>query len=821
MRARLAVFLCVTVIASGAAAAQDLPRAAVDKVKTATVFVVSARGTGTAFVFNRSGSTAYLLTCEHVVAGDTKVKVVFNSGQKDEVIADADVVGTDPRSDIASLRVKTAPKDSQALTLGKKTALRETEAVFAAGFPFGGRLAADAKNPEIAISRASVSSIRRDNASNVVAIQLGGEVHPGNSGGPIVDVAGKVVGIAQSKIMGTGTAFAVPPEQIEAFLRGGVRAMTVGHEAVSLTETKVSVQLSLVNPQDAVKAAGVLWLPASKVPAAPAQPGARLAPTMGEVALKIDGGQATGSFSVKRAAGEPEFLDLVLQPYFKASDGALVHLAPSTARISFEAPAPPGPVVAAGVPGEIAKPVVPKKSVPPVEATTEREDDGRSFTRVKAAAKKINLGKTLLQISATPSGSSVCAIYREEGVVKVFDPETWEVTKEIVTPRSPTSLWCDDKRIVVTCTESKVVTFLDPVAGKPVKSVPMNDPEGPADLAPVAVIGRAPDGSYMTLWQATGTARWDIWLYHVSETGRPRRIMKSEIQYACYVRGGKALLAQRNFRGSPSGVPSLVEVGTGKDQNLYSNTLFGPTAGWHRNFGHIFLTQDRRHVILPTTKIDNNYGYQSQTYLADPELKKFVLDVPGTVFAESASEGTLVSWGIGYKDKKELGPEIYYSSRSNGRVIRKVSIKDYNPHPAEPTYVNPWQDVFFLPGHELVVIKPKNDSAGDVYVVRCGPVAAQAAVGADPGVVVKNDPPAKATVGKEVVFSPDFEKPANVKSIVFKLKKGPDEIKVDPATGRMTWKPTDAYAGKFDLSIVAVVDGAEVPVVAWTIEVGF
>jgi hypothetical protein len=95
------------------------------------------------------------------------------------------------------------------------------------------------------------------------------------------------------------------------------------------------------------------------------------------------------------------------------------------------------------------------------------------------------------------------------------------------------------------------------------------------------------------------------------------------------------------------------------------------------------------------------------------------------------------------------------------------------------------------------------------------------AVGADPSVKVKNDPPAKATVGKEVVFVPDFERPAGVTSIVFKLKKGPSEIAVDPASGRLVWKPSDAYVGKYDVSIVAVVDGVEVPVIAWTIEVGF
>jgi serine protease Do len=821
MRSRWALLLCVALFGGRPVDAQELPRTALDKVKAATVFVVSSKGSGTAFAFSRSGTTVYLLTCEHVVSGESKVKIVFNSGQKDEAAMEAEVVGTDPRSDLASLRVKNAAPSVQPLTLGKKTTTQETETVFAAGFPFGGRLAADLKNPEIAVSRASVSSIRRDNSGSVVAVQLGGEVHPGNSGGPIVDVSGKVIGVAQSKIMGTGTAFAVPPEQIEAFLRGGVRELTVTLEPVTLTETKVAVVLILVNPQDTLKAAGVLWLPAAKAPAAIPLPGARLAPAMSDAALKIDGGKATGSFSVKRTASEPDNVDLLIQPYYKGADGALVHLQASTSKVTFEAPSGSGAAASASAPGDIIKAVVPKKPVAPVEATTEREEDGRSFVRVVSTASKINLGKTLIQIAASPSGGAVYAIYRDEAVVKMYDPETWDLVKEIITPRSPTSLWCDEKRVVVSCTESKVVTFIDPVAGKPVKSVPIKDSGGAGDLAPVRVIDRAPDGTIMTLWQTTGTPRWDTWLYHVSETGSPKKIIKGDLQRACYLRGTKTLIGQGNFRGSPSGVSALYDTATGKDLGLYSNTLFGPNAGWHRDFAHIFVTQDRHNIVLPTRSLESNYGYQGRTYLADLELKRFAFDVPGIVFTESPADGTFISWGLAYKDKKEIGPEIYYSSRSNGRVIRKVSIKGYSPHPAEYEMCNPSPDVFYLPGHELVVIKPKNDAQGDLYVVRCGPVAAKMAVGADPSVLVKNDPPAKAVVGKEVVFAPDFERPAGVKSLSFKLKKGPEEIKVDAATGKFTWKPTDAYVGRFDLAIVALVDGAEVPVVAWTIEVGF
>ena len=115
MRLRLAVLLSTLAAIAGPLGAQELPKPVLDKVKASTVFVVTSKGTGTAFVFARSGTSAHLLTCDHVVSGETKVKVVFNSGQKDEAVLEAEVSGNDPQSDLASLRVKNAVASAQPL----------------------------------------------------------------------------------------------------------------------------------------------------------------------------------------------------------------------------------------------------------------------------------------------------------------------------------------------------------------------------------------------------------------------------------------------------------------------------------------------------------------------------------------------------------------------------------------------------------------------------------------------------------------------------------------------------------------------------------
>ncbi|MBI3097281.1 MAG: trypsin-like peptidase domain-containing protein [Planctomycetes bacterium] len=851
MRRTLAVLVFFALIGAVPVLSQDLAQTTLDKLKAATVFVKTGHGTGSGFLFRKSGTTLFFMTCEHVVGGGETATIVFNSGQKGEIEIEAQVVATDPDRDLACLRVKDAEVSPAPLDLGTQIVVKETETVFAAGFPFGELLAGDKVNPEIAISKSNVASIRKDKDGRTVAVQLAGEINPGNSGGPVITAAGKVVGVAQSKIMGTTTAFAVPPEEIKGFLRGRIKGVSFDPKGVSATETKITVEVSIVDPLATLKSVGLGWIRADKV-TIPSEPGKegkwdRLAQNGATVSLKIEEDKATGTFSVRRVAADPAEFDIAFQPYYTPLDGVMVYLEPSLLRVTFEGAAGGGGTASAGSgsgkvvpPGDAVKPVKPANPVV-MEGVTERDEQGRSYLRVVSKAEKANLGPGLLQIVCAPSGRAVYAIYKDQAVVKMFDPADWgrpplELSagpggavaptplKEITTPRSPTSIWCDEKRVVVSCTESKVVTFLDPEAGKPVKSVPIKDKEAPADFQPIRVIGKAADGSLMTLWKSKEQARWETWLYQIQESGQTKKILKGDLEWICYA-GSRSILAQRNFRGSPSGVADWMDALTGKGLNLYSNKLFGESAGWHRTSYPFFPSFDRRHLVLPTVKIKGEgYGYQGWTYIVDPELSRIHFDFPGCAFAEVPAEGILVSWGLLYNKEKGITdpkPEVFYASRSNGRVIRRVAVPNYNPHPAQFIIMNPNRSVIYVPGHELVLATDLNDQNGQVFVIRCGPVSADSKVEADPGITVTNDPPATATVGKEVSYAPAFKRPAEAKSIVFKLKKGPEGITLDSGTGKFTWKPTDAYIGKFDITIVAEVDGAEVPVLSWTIEVGF
>ena len=98
--------------------------------------------------------------------------------------------------------------------------------VFVCGFPFGDDFS-KLKNPEISIGPASVSSIRLGPGGRVARVQLNGALNPGNSGGPVVDGAGRVVGIATAKIVDDGADglyFAIPVQVLCAGLAECVQA---------------------------------------------------------------------------------------------------------------------------------------------------------------------------------------------------------------------------------------------------------------------------------------------------------------------------------------------------------------------------------------------------------------------------------------------------------------------------------------------------------------------------------------------------------------------------------------------------------------------
>jgi len=155
--------------------------------------------------------TGIILTNLHVVAGATRVGVVFADGLESE----ATVIGMQPEQDLAVLQAKTIPDDLFAATLGSTQNLAQGDEVIAVGFPFG-------IGPSV--SAGVVSGLRREYRSPegkrllTNLIQFDAAANPGSSGGPLVTATGEVVGIVTGILNPTdqrvfiGIGFAVPIE---------------------------------------------------------------------------------------------------------------------------------------------------------------------------------------------------------------------------------------------------------------------------------------------------------------------------------------------------------------------------------------------------------------------------------------------------------------------------------------------------------------------------------------------------------------------------------------------------------------------------------
>jgi hypothetical protein len=193
-----------------------------------------------------------------------KIEVVLNSGATDERKLSADLLGVDRAVDLAVLRV-TAPDLPEPLPVRSARSLQETQQVYVFGFPFGAEL-----GKEITVSHSSVSSLRKDANGTLVRVQVNGGMHPGNSGGPIVDSHGNVVGVAVSVLRSTQINFAVPGDQIHGVLHGRVLGLALGQPYYQDTQVNVPVTLSMIDPLAHIREPALeVWIGETTPPARP------------------------------------------------------------------------------------------------------------------------------------------------------------------------------------------------------------------------------------------------------------------------------------------------------------------------------------------------------------------------------------------------------------------------------------------------------------------------------------------------------------------------------------------------------------------------
>jgi S1-C subfamily serine protease len=278
---------------------------AFERIGPAVVHVIAfgvggkPRGQGSGVIFTPDG---YVLTNSHVVAGAARLRALFTGGQ----VLDATLAGDDPDTDTAVLRL--AGNGLPHAELGRSATLKVGQLVAAIGNPLGFQCTVTA-----GIVSALGRTLRTPSGRMIDSvIQTDAPLNPGNSGGPLVSGAGRVVGINTATIApAQGICFAIGIDTAIWVATRIMRDGRVRRSRLGLSGQTVPIDTRLRRLHQLLRASGVLVLELQD-----GGPAARAGVQRGDVIVAFDDAPVAGvddlhrSLTVERA-GHPVTLSVL------------------------------------------------------------------------------------------------------------------------------------------------------------------------------------------------------------------------------------------------------------------------------------------------------------------------------------------------------------------------------------------------------------------------------------------------------------------------------------------------------------------------------
>jgi S1-C subfamily serine protease len=216
-------------------------------------------GTGSGLIWDASG---HIVTNYHVIQGADRVRVTL----ADQTTWDAAFVGAEPDKDLAVLRIDAPPSRLRAIAIGTSRDLRVGQSVFAIGNPFG--LDHTLTTGVVSALGRTMHSVTNRRIENVV--QTDAAINPGNSGGPLLDSAGRLIGVNTMIVSESGSSagigFAVPVDTVNQVVPQLIEhgrvirpqlGITILDEALARRRVPKGVVITTVDPNGGGAAAGL------------------------------------------------------------------------------------------------------------------------------------------------------------------------------------------------------------------------------------------------------------------------------------------------------------------------------------------------------------------------------------------------------------------------------------------------------------------------------------------------------------------------------------------------------------------------------------
>lgn len=206
---------------------------------------------GSGVIYKKDGKVAYIVTNNHVVKGSNALQVIMSNGKK----VDADLVGTDAATDLAVLKINAANVTTVA-QFGNSNSIAAGQDVLAIGSPMGSEYANTVTKGIVSAKNRTLKAGTDGTLTSV--IQTDAAINSGNSGGPLINMAGQVIGINSMKLSSDnegssieGMGFAIPSNEVVSIINqliknGKIERPALGIGMVDLSNITTDQQQSVL-----------------------------------------------------------------------------------------------------------------------------------------------------------------------------------------------------------------------------------------------------------------------------------------------------------------------------------------------------------------------------------------------------------------------------------------------------------------------------------------------------------------------------------------------------------------------------------------------